>query len=178
MRSNPPGRPRWLTSTVAGLLGGAGTLAFIRTDGESWTTSGVFAAISAVLCALGAWWIEPRWQREWAEVEGDLPADKVELARRAAERGPVPTDPEIRAAALRIAAHRLTGSSFQPGPKATTALGVVMSVAAVGAAVSGSLWTLLYTASAATMLYSGWLYPRKLRRRIQLLSALADTRTK
>ncbi|MFG1818458.1 hypothetical protein ACGFIF_32160 [Kribbella sp. NPDC049174] len=174
VRSYFSGPPRWLLPALAGLIGGAGTGIFVRTDGQSWTESGVFAAISAVLFALGAWWFEPRWKREWAEVEGDLPEDTLQLARRAAERGPVPTDPEIRAAALRIASHSLTGSSWRPGPKAITAIGVVLAIATVGAAVSGSLWAVLYANSTAMMLYSGWLYPRQLRRRIELLTA-ADT---
>jgi hypothetical protein len=34
---------------------------------------------------------------------GDLPTDESNAAHRAADRGPIPDDPEIRAAALRIA---------------------------------------------------------------------------
>jgi hypothetical protein len=168
--------PRWLSSVYVGVLGGTGTGFFVKTDGVSWTASGVIAAIAAIVSAAATWWwFEPRWRRERAQVEGDLPAEKLGLARRAAERGPVPTDPEIRAAALRIASHNLTRSSQHPGPRLSTALGVVMAIATVGAALSGSLWAFLYAPTAAVVLYSGLYHPKQLRRRIELLSAPADT---
>jgi hypothetical protein len=173
--SHFPDPPRWLRMSLACLVGGAGTGIFVRTDGASWTTSAVVGGIAGIVFALAIWWFEPKWRRERAELEGDLPADKVQLARRAAERGPVPTDPEIRAAALRIASHGLTTSSRYPGPRLTTAIGVVMAIATIRAAMSGSWWAPLYALSASAMLYSGLYRPKQLRRRIDLLAAPDNT---
>jgi hypothetical protein len=178
MQINFSDPPRWLLAVWIGLIGGAGVGFFFKTDGTSWTASGIIAGIAAIPFALATWRLEPQWRRKREELEGDLSADKLKLARRAAVRGPVPTDPEIRAAALRIASDGLTRSRWQPGPRLTTALGGVMAIACVGAAVSRSLWALPYAFSATAMLYSGWYLPRQLRRRIELLSAVVDTPTK
>ena len=48
-----------------------------------------------------------RQQRQLHTAAGDLPADQVDAAGRAANRGPVPDDPTIRQAAARIAQSRL-----------------------------------------------------------------------
>jgi hypothetical protein len=167
--------PRWLRVAFAGLVGGAGTGLLIKTDGVSWTTSGVVAVIGGIVFALAIWRFEPKWRRERAEIEGGLPADKLRLARRAAERGPVPDDPEIRAAALRIASRDLNGSPWHPGPKAATAMGVAMAIASVVAAFSGSWRALPYALSACAMFYYGLYRPKQLRRRIELLTAPENT---
>ncbi|MGW1340936.1 hypothetical protein ACWCOV_07760 [Kribbella sp. NPDC002412] len=161
----------WLISVSFGLIGAVGMGLFVRTDGASWATTAGFAAVSGVMFAFAMWRFEPRIRRELAEVEGDLPAEKLELAHRAARRGPVPSDPEIRAAALRIASHQLGSSStWIPGPRFRTAIGALMVINAVGSAVSGSFWALIYGTSATLLLYSGLYYPRQLRRRMELLS--------
>ncbi|MFI7060317.1 hypothetical protein ACIBL3_04985 [Kribbella sp. NPDC050124] len=153
-----------------GLSGAVATGLSLKTGGASWAETGGFAALGGVMLAIGMWWAEPRWRRERAEVEGDLPSEKLELARRAAQRGPVPSDPEVRAAALRIASYDLDSSTWVPGPRIRTAIGAVMAINAVGAARSGSLWALIFAFSAALMLWFGLYYPRQLRRRIELLS--------
>ncbi|MFI6680070.1 hypothetical protein [Kribbella sp. NPDC050470] len=162
----------WRGSVACGLIGAAGIGVFVRTDGASWATTTGFAAFGGVVFGFALWRFEPRIRRELAEVEGDLPAEKLELAHRAARRGPVPSDPEVRAAALRIASHELGSSStWIPGPRIRTAIGALMALNAVGSAVSGSLWALIYGTSAALLLHSGLYYPRQLRSRIRLLSA-------
>lgn len=118
-----PGWSRWLLSAWMGLVGGVGIGALFKTDGTSWTACGVIALVSGILFAVVAWSFEPRWRRERAEIEGGLPRDKLRVARRAAERGPVPADAEIRAAAVRMASRGLTRSRWQPGPKLITAMG-------------------------------------------------------
>lgn len=168
--------PRWLRVAFACLVGGAGTGLLAKTDGVSWTTSGVAAVIGGIVFAVAIWRFEPKWRRERAEIEGGLPADKLRLARRAAERGPVPADPEIRAAALRIASRNLT-TLQRPGPRITTAIGVVMAIATIGAAMSGSWWAPLYALSACATLYSGLYRPKQLRRRIELITATEHTPT-
>lgn len=175
MQSNFSDPPRWLVAVWTGLIGGVGVGFFIKTDGTGWTPSAIIAGVAAILFALVTGKLEPSWRREREELEAGLPADKVQLARRASMRGPVPADPEVRAAALRIAFDGLARSSKQPGPRLATAFGVVMAIVAVGAALSGSLWALLYAFSASAMLYSGWYLPRRLRRRIELLSAAVNT---
>jgi hypothetical protein len=169
--------PRWLWAVWSGLICGTGVGFFFKTDGSGWTASGIIAGLAAIAFALAAWLFEPGWRRKREELEGGLPAEKLKLARRASMRGPVPTDPEIRAAALRFAFDGLARSRWQFGPRFTTALGVLMGIASVGAAVSGSLRAVPYAVSATVILYSGWYLPRQLRRRIELLSAAVNTST-
>ena len=45
-----------------------------------------------------------------------------------------------------------------------------MLIGSVGAALSGSLWAVLYAFAGCTMVYSGLYLPKQLRRRIELLS--------
>jgi hypothetical protein len=169
--------PRWLLAVWIGLIGGAGVGFSFKTDGMGRTASGITAGIAAIAFALATWRLEPSWRRKREELEGGLPADKVKLARRASMRGPIPTDPEVRAAALRFASNSLARSRWQLGPRFTTALGAMMAIASVAAAVSGSLRALPYSLSASAILYSGWYLPRQLRRRIELLSAAVNTPT-
>lgn len=157
---------------MCGLIGAVGIGLFVRTDGASWVETGGFAAVGGAMLGFAMWRFEPRIRRELEEVGGDLPAEKLELAHRAARRGPVPSDPEVRAAALRIASHQLGSSTtWIPGPRLRTAMGALMAINAVGSGVSGSFWALIYGTSAALLLYSGLYYPRQLRSRIRLLSA-------
>lgn len=172
MQSNFSDPRRWLLAVWIGLIGGVGVGFFLKTEGASWTASGIVAGIAVVPFAMATWRSEPSWRRQREELEGGLPADRLKLARRASMRGQVPTDPEIRAAALRIAFDGLTRSRWQPSPRLITALGVVMAIAAVGATVSRSPWALLYALVAVGNLYSGWYLPRQLRRRIELLSSV------
>jgi hypothetical protein len=167
---------RVLLSAWAGLVGGVGIGAFFKTDGTSWTASGVIALMTGIVFAVAAWSFEPRWRRERAQIEGGLPRDKLRVARRAAERGPVPADAEIRAAAARIASRGLARSRWQPGPKLIAAMGGVMLIGTAGAAADGSPWAFLYAASGCTMVYTGLFRPRQLRRRIELLSTPDRTR--
>jgi len=144
-----------------------------KLDGEGWFGAG-FMATSGIPFGLAMAWWGRRWRRERGRMETDLPADKVQVARLAASRGPVPADPEIRAAAVRIAAHEL--AEVTRHRRFRILIGGVMLIATVGAAQAGSLWALLYAACAAAVLYFQWHQPRQLRRRIDLLSA-ADTST-
>jgi hypothetical protein len=163
--------PRWLFALWGGVTGGAGVGLFVKVVTEaSWAASGIMAVIAAGVATVSVWWLEPGWRRKRDELEGGLSADKVALARRAAMRGPVSDDPEVRAAALRIASDGLTKSRWQPGPRLTAALGGVMLIGSVGAALSGSLWAVLYASAGCTTVYSGLCVPRQLRRRIELLS--------
>ncbi|MEV0794402.1 hypothetical protein [Kribbella sp. NPDC050459] len=163
--------PRWLFAIWYGVVGGVAVGLWGKVVTEaSWARSGIVAIIGTIVATGTVWWLEPGWRRQRDELEGGLSADKAALARRTAVRGPVPDDPEVRAAALRIASKSLIRSRWQPGPRLTTALGGMMAIGSVGAALSGSLLAVLYALTGAGMLYSGLYLPKQLHRRIELLS--------
>jgi Flp pilus assembly protein TadB len=160
--------PRWLIAVVAGGMFGIAMGLSAKFDGDGWFGAGLMATSGIPFGLTTAWWTS-RWRRERDQVEADIPAEKLQATRLAAARGPVPTDPEIRAAAARIAAHELTEVTRHR--RLRILLGGVMLIGTVGAAAAGSLWALLYAFVAAAVLYTNWYRPRQLRRRIAQLRA-------
>jgi hypothetical protein len=92
----------WVLALIAGVPFGVLMGVSAKLDGDGWFGAG-FMATSGIPFGLAMAWRGRRWRRERGRVEADLPADKLQVARLAASRGPVPADPEIRAAAARIA---------------------------------------------------------------------------
>jgi hypothetical protein len=111
-------------------------------------------------------------RREVRAAVGGLPANKLRAARRAAHRGPVPTDPEIRAAARRIATQEL--DRHLRVRKVVIVWPALVVVSSVGAAVTGSPWQLLYALGAGVLLIGQWYWPQRIRLRIELLSEATD----
>jgi len=101
--------------------------------------------------------------------EGDLPPEKIRLAHRAALRGPVPEDEEIRSAALRVASRHLAGYTGRTRWLVIVAM-VFMLAGSVAGAVSESPWNFVGVFLPAILLYGWWYWPRQLRRRIRLLT--------
>lgn len=101
------GPPTWILALLAGVLFGVGMGIFTKLDGSSWWSAGVGAVVTGVPFGLvmGRW--AAKWQRDVRQAQGDLPADEVALAHRAAAGGPVPDDPQVRSAALRLATHQV-----------------------------------------------------------------------
>jgi hypothetical protein len=105
------GWSRGLLSAWMGLVGGVGVGVFFKTDGTSWTASGVIALISGILFAEAAWSFEPRCRREQAEIEGDG-WDHADRHRRS-RRGRLTVGLSVRRLGLHDALHR-------PGPPEAT----------------------------------------------------------
>lgn len=153
---------------LGGVLFGVVMGAFTKHDGSSWTAAGVGAVVTGVPFGLVMGWWSARWQRGMKDAEGDIPDEKVRLAHRAAMTGPVPEDDEIRSAALRIASRYLTDYTGRTRWLFIIVPALVLIGSVVGA-VSESPWALLGALVPATLLYTRWYWPRRLRRRITLL---------
>ena len=159
---------RSVQALIAGVPFGIAMGLSAKLGGAGWAGAG-FIATSGIPFGLimGPW--ASRWRRERAQAEAGLATDKLRAARRAASRGPVPADPEVREAAIRIASHQL--ANILRHRIFRMLLGGVMLLATVGAAAAGSLWALVYGLAAAGSLYFHGYWPRQLKRRIELLSA-------
>jgi hypothetical protein len=164
-RSDPP---KWVIALLAGVPFGIAMGLSARSDGLGWPGA-VFMATSGVPFGLLMAWQLPRWRRGADQVEAGLAADKLPLARLAASGGPVPADPEIRAAATRIASHELVQATRHRTFHILAAS--CMLIGTVGAATAGSLWAFLYAFAAGAILYFHGYRPRQLKRRIELLRA-------
>jgi Flp pilus assembly protein TadB len=108
-------------------------------------------------------------RRAMGAAVGDLPTGGAKAARRAADRGPIPTDPEIRAAAVRIATQQLDLLRPVLRRRFIVAMVLLLTFSVVGAVIE-SPWYLLYALVPALLLTSQWYLPRRIRRRIRLLS--------
>jgi hypothetical protein len=98
---------------------------------------------------------------------GDLPAERQREAVRAASRGPVPADPEVRSAAARLAEFQL--AQTLRSRKAAVVILPLNIVAQVLLTISGSAWHWVLAAFFAVPLAVIVWQPRRLRRRIDLL---------
>jgi hypothetical protein len=167
MRTDLADAPRWVLGTVTGIPFGAATGVYTTIDEPtSWTEAIVAGLIAGVIFgATMAYSLDQR-RREVRAAAGDLPANK--FRSRAAARGPVPTDPEIRAAARRIATQQL--DRFFRGRKLSIAAMALAVVFGVGMALTGSPWRLLYALGAGALLINQRHWPQRIRRRIALLS--------
>lgn len=109
--------------------------------------------------------IRLRWENR---ALGDVSKDVRRQALRAAWKGPVPADPEVRAAAISVAQEQL-----RQARRARPILIIVAAcglVAAVGSAVVGSAWQLLTAAPHLFLLAAFFLSPKRLHNRLALLS--------
>lgn len=106
--------------------------------------------------------------RAGSEAAGDLPARDLKTAQRAAQRGPVPLDPDIRRAAARLADHNLKQSLRVRwlGPIPFT----FMTADYVWLAVGGTPWWWAAAAASAALAVAYLIWPSRLRRRSEVLN--------
>jgi Flp pilus assembly protein TadB len=168
VRSFRSNRPKWLDALLFGVPFGIAMGFTAKADGASWLGAGFMATSGMPFGFFMAWWASG-WPREADQPESDLTTDDLQLARRTALRGPVPADPKIQAAAIRIATHHLAQAMAHR--KFMILVGGVMLIATVGAASTGSLWAVLFAFSAGTTFYHHGYRPRQLKRRTEVLRA-------
>ncbi|WP_427889350.1 hypothetical protein ACQHIV_38965 [Kribbella sp. GL6] len=154
---------------LGGVLFGVVMGAFTKDDGSSWTAACVGAIVTGVPFGLAIGWWSARWQRGMKDAEGDVPEDKVRVAHRAAMGGPVPDDEEIRSAALRIASRHLADYTGRTRWLVIIVM-VMVLIGSVAGALDESPRALLGAIVPAFTLFIRWYWPRRLRRRITLLS--------
>jgi hypothetical protein len=145
---------------------------FTKLDGSSWQDAAVEALVFGIVSGVIVGFSTDKRRREERAIAGNLPKGQLRLARRAAQTGPIPDDPETRAAAQRIAGGQLEldrrfSRFFVAG--ATLAL-----IWALALGMSQSPWNFLYVPAPALVLVSRWYWPRRVQRRIDALSAAAD----
>jgi H+/gluconate symporter-like permease len=160
--------PWWLLSLYTGVPSGLllGVLAGLT--GADGRTAATFGLLTGVLSGSAMGPLLARIHRRARPVADAIPDGQHRAVLRAAARGPVPVDPEIRAAALALATHQLAGALRFRRP------------------VAGLLGLLAVLESAAALAYTPWLWvgaalflailvfqlrqPARLRRRIQELA--------
>lgn len=162
-----------LSGLAAGLVFGIAFGAFIKYDDGSWDEAVGFGLAAGAFfgVAMGRW--ADRWFRTMQTAEGDLAADEAKAAHQAAAGGPVPQDPRIRAAALRIA---LSNQALEIRGIRRVFLLVVaglITIGCVASAITGSPWSLVFMVGPLAILYGGLVTPRRTRERIRLLSSTA-----
>jgi hypothetical protein len=172
MRTFPFELPAWRLATMVGLPAG-----LLMTVGDryvsqgSWTEALVSGAVVAVLLG-GILLLGANRQRGLIRAAaGDLDQPALAAASRAAVRGPVPTDPQVRAAALDIATKQLR---VVERPVVRILLTVAFSlgaIATIGAVAGGFGWLALLPAATTLSLGSQLHAVRRLRARIRQLSA-------
>jgi hypothetical protein len=176
MRTYPANLPRWALALATGLpFGTAMGITFKIAGSASWTTAAVGGLIVGVGFGLAIAFAIDKRRREVRAAIGDLPADMSRAARRAADRGPIPADPEIRATALRLANDQL--HRFRSVQKPFVVLAVLLLVSSVGQAVTTSAWYLPEVLVSLLLLMGRWYWPKRLRRRIELLSEATNVIT-
>ncbi|MFI6833732.1 hypothetical protein ACIBG5_41930 [Kribbella sp. NPDC050241] len=169
MRNNLSAAPKWVVALIMGTGFGAGMGIFIKNDGSSWAETLVSGLILSVAFGIPMAFLFDKEQRQMRAVAGDIPTETWKSAYRAAASGPIPEDPEVRAAALRIATHQLRQDGQMPRPvRIGTALLVL--TASVIQSVADSPWYLLFAVAPVFILVSHLYLPRRSLRRIELLS--------
>jgi len=169
MRGYMSGAPKWVVAVIAGTFFGTGMGISIKSDDSSWTETIISALVLGVAFGIpAAFWFDKQ-RRQTRAAQGDLPTDKLKSAHHAAERGPIPEDPEVRAAALRIATHHL--QQLQQAAR-LVAIGwpVAFLIVIVIGSVTDSPWYLIFAVAPIFMLVAQLSLPRRARRRIELLS--------
>jgi hypothetical protein len=164
--------PLWLVAVSAGvpagiIAGGFGVLV----EGTSLTEGVITGAVFALLMGAAITAAMHRQRRLLRSAVGELPREALIVAARAAERGPVPADPELRSTARAIAVRRLEVLQ-RPALRilfyVVIALGTLSAVMSV---ITGGGWSALLPVVTPIILATLVFYqPRRLRARIQLLS--------
>jgi hypothetical protein len=131
---------------------------------RAFVPAAVFSVVMGLLVTLA---LKYRWRAEGRAV-GDVGDEVRRAAIGASVKGPVPTDPEVRAVALRLAEHRLEQIR-------RTRVWILVSTAlvVVGNVISAiySPWRLLFLAIYLPSMLIGWfVVPKQVRARIALLS--------
>jgi hypothetical protein len=168
MRDRLNSTPTWALVLVFWLAWAAVIFAITVVETRDLFWSLVFAVLVGLLVGAGtAFPIKTRLGWENGAL-GDTPKDARRLALRAAWKGPLPTDPELRAATLAVAREQLR-QTRRGRPLLIIALsGAVIS--AIGLAFTSSPWHLLQLVFFFPLLYTFFFAPNRLRKRIALLS--------
>jgi hypothetical protein len=174
---------RWTLILVPGVAAGvlAGLFVGLFTPAP-WTAAAACGVlVGALIGSINDLRVRKLWELA-RSAAGDLPPGPLAAAVRAARSGAVPTDPDIRAAALKIADHQL-----KTIPSKTVLLSVLPLAFGVVAMITASAapgWVLavfvlpavLAVVFTGVLAWQAFLWPPRLRKRIRLLTAAAGAR--
>lgn len=163
--------PWWALALLTGLPFGVAMALFGARDGSSWLHSAVGGAIAGVCFGVAMGVVLRRQNARHREVVRALPPEVARVAHRATWRGPVPADPEARAATVRLIEHQLTELQRRRA-LFLIEFGVFEALYVVNAIV-GSPWWWAAAVFFAAMLLMTLLLPPRMRRRADLIRASA-----
>lgn len=164
--------PWWVLSLVLGsMFGTAMTLYSVVAESGGVASSAVGGLVSGVIFGAVMGPVTARQAHRQRSAIGDIAPHQISALLRASWRGPVPVDPELRAAALRAATHQLDATLRQR--TFGTVLFAALTVASI-VFVADSPWWLLATGIFLALLAGQWLTPRTIRHRIKLLTPSGD----
>jgi hypothetical protein len=169
--------PRWILPLMTGLPAALVVVLFVGiVTPAPWPAAVVCGMLAVAL--VGS--VTERWSRGRralaASAAGNLSVDQQVVAFLAARSGPVPADPEVRAAALRIADHYLKrvppkAVLLSAGPLPFAVIATVALSTAPGWVVAVLLLpALLAVICTAVLIWQAYYWPGRLRERIGLLS--------
>ncbi|MGY1694040.1 MULTISPECIES: hypothetical protein [unclassified Geodermatophilus] len=159
---------RWALTLVMGVLVAPLLVLGLRFVGDaSWSSAVVTGVVVAVVCAPVLALLVARNTHDALDAFGPLPHGNRALVERAARRGPVPEDDEVRGAALRVVEGRLALLA-QTRTRALLTT-VVLVLLCAGLAVTASPWWWAGLVVCAGLLVLVLVTPARLRRRADLL---------
>jgi hypothetical protein len=161
--------PAWTTFLITAVPFGVAMGALIKNDGGSIS----FAAVSGGILGLAfgiAMTFTLRWQLyALGDVLGkDTSPTERRAAARALRRGPVPADPEVRAATIRLAEHQL--EVLRRRRPVSLFIWPLLLISSVFGMLDGSLWRIPLVAVYLLLLGYHLYRPRKLRSRLEELT--------
>ncbi|GAB3834607.1 hypothetical protein [Kribbella italica] len=161
--------PVWALVLLAGLPVGALIALLIVLSGDTVTFAVVFGAAVGLLFGLVIAVGSHRHRRDLRPLLDRLPEPGWTLARAAARDGQVPTDPEVRAAAIELLDLRIRNLR-RARTGLVLVLGLNLLIALVNIAL-GNWWFILAALAWAAGLLERWQAPRRLHRRREFLAA-------
>ena len=169
MRDRLMSMPVWAMLPAAWLAWGAMFLVINLISGDKVADAVVLAAIvGAVMAVTTVAALKFRWRVEQRALAAVAPTERSS-AIRAARTGPVPTDPQVRTAALELAQADLK-RQLRARPWMVAVL-VLLTVSEIGLAFTSSPWSLLVLALIVpAFTFHMFVFPQRLRERIALLS--------
>jgi membrane associated rhomboid family serine protease len=167
--------PRWVVGLFGGLVFGIGIAAIARftSPPASWLAATVTGVITGALFGAVLAFTLDKQRRDLRAAAGDLPPGQLSEAYRAAAWGPIPGDPTVRAAAVRVAQRRL--EAIRRARILFAILAILMTVGTVMNLLAGNYGLAAALAAAALAWGTELDQPRRLRRRLGRLSAEDQT---
>jgi hypothetical protein len=102
------GAPWWVVAIISGVyFGGVMGTFYYLTEHRGWRTASIAGAVAGILFGLWMGVTTTARRNRLRSIAGPIDEERIWEAYRSADKGPVPTDPEIRRAASRIIQYRL-----------------------------------------------------------------------